>query len=477
MKQLLPPANATFSASAKTITFATTIPASISHILHVTNVTTGTLMFQPQAGAAFTGTYASPVLTLACSTAGMADTDKLEIFYDDGLAPLKEGGSVVVTSAPLPTGAATNAGITGASSKTLTDVVNTLGSPLQAGGTVAISGTVPVSGTVTANTGLTQPLTDTQLRASAVPVSLATAPTTPVTGTFWQATQPVSAASLPLPTGAATAANQISGGPQTGAGVVTATTQRVTLASDGPEVTNSTAIKNSVASIDTKTPALVSGRQPVDGSGVTQPISAVSLPLPTGASTETTLAAASTKLTDGTQLTRLTDGTNTVSVSTAIADGSSGTANRMRVSAVNMVFNGTTVDAQRAGVIGETGAATGYANVLPATGAVSGASLVGSSAYEASRVLKASAGTLMSLMGYNSKTSAQFILVFNAAALPADGAAPALPPLYVPAQTNYSIDVPVSGIPFSTGIVVCCSSTGPTKTIGSADNYFAAVIK
>src|SRR5689334_21635313 len=33
-------------------------------------------------------------------------------------------------------------------------------------------------------------------------------------------------------------------------------------------------------------PALVSGRWPVDGSGVTQPISALSLPLPTGASTE-----------------------------------------------------------------------------------------------------------------------------------------------------------------------------------------------
>ena len=32
--------------------------------------------------------------------------------------------------------------------------------------------------------------------------------TFPVTGTFWQATQPISAASLPLPTGAATAANQ-----------------------------------------------------------------------------------------------------------------------------------------------------------------------------------------------------------------------------------------------------------------------------
>lgn len=51
---------------------------------------------------------------------------------------------------------------------------------------------VTVNGTVTANTGLTQSLTDAQLRNTAVPVSLATAPTTPVTGTFFQTTQPVS---------------------------------------------------------------------------------------------------------------------------------------------------------------------------------------------------------------------------------------------------------------------------------------------
>jgi hypothetical protein len=46
--------------------------------------------------------------------------------------------------------------------------------------------TQPISGTVTANTGLTQPLTDTQLRATAVPVSLASVPSHPVTnaGTF-----------------------------------------------------------------------------------------------------------------------------------------------------------------------------------------------------------------------------------------------------------------------------------------------------
>ncbi len=50
-----------------------------------------------------------------------------------------------------------------------------------------------------------------------------------------------------------------------------------------------------LSSIDTKTPNLVSGRVPVDGSSVTQPISAVSLPLPTGAATETTLSALSAK--------------------------------------------------------------------------------------------------------------------------------------------------------------------------------------
>lgn len=58
-------------------------------------------------------------------------------------------------------------------------------------GSVSVSNfpaTQPVSGTVTA----TGPLTDTQLRAVAVPVS----------GTFFQATQPVSAASLPLPSNA-----------------------------------------------------------------------------------------------------------------------------------------------------------------------------------------------------------------------------------------------------------------------------------
>lgn len=131
------------------------------------------------------------------------------------------------------------------------------------------------------------PLTDTQLRASAVPVSgtffqatqpvsgaffqatqpisIASMPTTPVTGTFWQATQPVSAASLPLPSGASTSALQTTG-------------------------------NTSLSNIDGKLPALRDGSIPVDGSLVVQPISATSLPLPSGAATETTLAAVNGKL-------------------------------------------------------------------------------------------------------------------------------------------------------------------------------------
>lgn len=90
MKYPLPAGNYTFNASAKTITFANTVPASIANIMHVTNVTRGVIYFQPQAGAAFTGTYSSPTLTLVVSTSGHSDNDQLLIVYDDGAGPLTD---------------------------------------------------------------------------------------------------------------------------------------------------------------------------------------------------------------------------------------------------------------------------------------------------------------------------------------------------------------------------------------------------
>lgn len=139
-------------------------------------------------------------------------------------------------------------------------------------------GSITVDGTVTVNVGLT----DAQLRASAVPVSgtffQATQPVSiavavPVTdnagsltvdGTFWQATQPVSAAALPLPAGAATSALQTQPGVDIG------------------DVTINNAGGAAAVNIQ-------DGGNSVTVDGVffqaTQPISAAALPLPAGAAT------------------------------------------------------------------------------------------------------------------------------------------------------------------------------------------------
>lgn len=136
---------------------------------------------------------------------------------------------------------------------------------------VQIQGTVPVSGTFWQATQ---------------PVSIASMPTTAVTGTFWQATQPVSAASLPLPTGAATSANQL-----------TANTSLSSIDGKTPALGQALAAASvpvvlPAAQITTLTPPTTvtvqqstASNLKVDPSGVTSPISAASLPLPSGAAT------------------------------------------------------------------------------------------------------------------------------------------------------------------------------------------------
>jgi hypothetical protein len=188
------------------------------------------------------------------------------------------------------------------------EVTNSSGSP------------IPVSGTVTANTGLTQPLTDTQLRAASVPISQATAANLNATvvgsGSFTaaQATASNLKAQAQLLNSSGTVADYATTG---SAGTPSADVLSVQGVSGGTALLiSSTNLSNidtdlgapsdSAASSDTgtfsvialikrglqnwtsllaKIPALVSGRIPVDGSGVTQPISASSLPLPSGAST------------------------------------------------------------------------------------------------------------------------------------------------------------------------------------------------
>jgi hypothetical protein len=96
-------------------------------------------------------------------------------------------------------------------------------------------------------------------------------------------------------------------------------------------------------------------------------------------------------------------------------------------------------------------------------------------AYAASLVAKSGPSICYGLTGYNSSGSTQFVQVHDVSLLPADGAVP-VTILSVPTATNFAVDYGQQGRAFRQGVVVCNSSTGPTKTIGAADCWFDVVL-
>jgi hypothetical protein len=155
--------------------------------------------------------------------------------------------------------------------------------------------------------------------AASIPVALASDQTSiPVTGTFFQGTQPVSGTVTANQGGAPWSENitQFGGtNVSTGTGASGAGIPRVTVANDSNILASQSGTWNisnisgtitlptgaatsgnqtteiaALQSIDTKTPSgltVTSTRLLVDGSGVTQPVSVTSLPLPTNAAQET----------------------------------------------------------------------------------------------------------------------------------------------------------------------------------------------
>lgn len=112
---------------------------------------------------------------------------------------------------------------------------------------------------------------------------------------------------------------------------------------------------------------------------------------------------------------------------------------------------------------------SGYANVkvFGADQAVDIASPPASSLIAVTQAAK-----VFSVMIYNSAASDQWYMVFDATALPANGAVPKIPPVLVPSKSSGWIDWG-DGRQFYNGVVVCNSTTDTTKTLGAADSWLS----
>jgi hypothetical protein len=309
-----------------------------------------------------------------------------------------------------------------------------------------------------------------------------------VTGTFWQATQPISAASLPLPSGAATSAKQPALGT---AGTASADVLSV------QGVASMTALK-------------------VDGSAVTQPVSGTfwqatqpvsgAVTANAGTNLNTSALALDATLTGGTQRTKITDGTNNAAVKAAsTAAVAADPAQVVAISPNNSVAvtgtfwqatqpvsgtfwqatqpisaaslplpTGAALDAtltggtQQARITDGTNVATVKAASTaavaadkavvvaqsPNTYATTVARLVSATATTNATLVKSSAGRVFKVRGYNAKAAVCYLKLYNKATAPAPASDNTLiiMSIALKASDMFDIDLGVLGLAFSTGI-------------------------
>lgn len=258
-----------------------------------------------------------------------------------------------------------------------------------------------------------------------------------VTGTFWQATQPVSASSLPLPTGAATEATL-----GTLSGKITACdTAHVAITSALPSgantigavtISGTPSISGTVtANAGTGTFA-VSGTITANAGSGTMAVSAASLPLPSGAATAAKQPALGTAGTASSDVLTIQG----IASMTPVTVSVSGTPNVAVPAATS-------------------GGASGYKYLAAA------------SSNQDSQVVKASAGQIYGISLYNTTaSSARYVKFYDKSTSPTSADTP-IAVHYVPAGGGVAKGFPV-GLAFSSGISF-------RITGGIADNDATAV--
>ena len=195
MKQLIK--TYSYNKTAKTVTLTDFTTVKLERLYLIIDSTLNVLMYNMVDSTVSPATVATNVITLTNVPASSANSDSLQIIYDC------ETGDPTYDTPPLALNAALETGgnlATIAGKDFATATHQTDGN--QKTQVTNFPATQPVSGTfwqttqpVSLATAPTTPVTGTFFQTTQ-PVSLATAPTTPVTGTFWQATQPISNATL-----------------------------------------------------------------------------------------------------------------------------------------------------------------------------------------------------------------------------------------------------------------------------------------
>ena len=97
-----------------------------------------------------------------------------------------------------------------------------------------------------------------------------------------------------------------------------------------------------------------------------------------------------------------------------------------------------------------------------------------STVYATSMVVKSGSGKLYGFSVFNSKNATQYILLFDAATVPADGDTSLVIAFPVATLTTLLVSYGTPGRAFNVGCVLVNSSTANSKTVGSADCWFDA---